>query len=566
MSKPLFTLLLFCLLALGAVLRFQGIQRQVILGDELHTVRVVAEHSLPAVLTNRSRRDDRTYRRTDNCIPLTAIYHIMSEWKPVTEMDLRIPILASGLLLMIIAPWVIRHQIGNGAALILCGLLAISPMLVLYSRIVRPYMPIILLSFIAVAAFYRWIEKRSRWSAVVYALFSALAIYFHLTAATFVLAPFVFLAACYLTRYKKSVPSLRSAALLLLVVLLLIAGFTAPAFNSLLALIEIKSHQGRFEPAALVDAAKLHVGTRSLGVTLAVLATAIGGWIILVRNMPRFASYGMTLVVIHVVGLVVVAPYRVQEPVVFHRYLLVVLPLTLVCVSVCLWSLIVGMAERTSWFHPRRLLTVALLTALVGTSPLLESRYRSSSFTHHNDFVDFSNTPATKATANVPAFYQRLRSMAFDGPIIEAPSVVPWRFLRSYYIYQEVHEKNVILAAPGFMAKSMLNRIGLQTLIIREPEMLLNSGARFLIVHLKLPEEEGEVVWKGDDEPNRGTPLKYRQLMSILSRDLITRCQNAWGEADERDGSLLIWDLERVRKGQPQPSVTGEVEQAEIYR
>lgn len=96
MSKPLFTLLLICLLALGAVLRFQGIQSQVILGDELHRVRVAAEHSLPEVLT--------TYRRTDNCIPLTAIYHIMSQWRPVTEMDLRIPILASGLLLMIIAP------------------------------------------------------------------------------------------------------------------------------------------------------------------------------------------------------------------------------------------------------------------------------------------------------------------------------------------------------------------------------------------------------------------------------------------------------------------------------
>src|SRR6185295_6644154 len=74
-------------------------------------------------------------------------------------------------------------------------LLAVSPMLVLYSRIARSYMPMLLLGGGAVAAFEAfWRTCRPRW-AVAYAALAALAVWFHLGAGPLVAAPLAFAAA-----------------------------------------------------------------------------------------------------------------------------------------------------------------------------------------------------------------------------------------------------------------------------------------------------------------------------------------------------------------------------------
>jgi hypothetical protein len=136
-------------LALGVTLRLWNLSGQILGGDELHAVRAALSQPLAAILT--------TYQLADSCIPLTALDRLLVDHGvALTEWVLRLPVLACGLAALVALPALAWRHLKPAARPLFCGLLAVSPLLVLYSRIARPYMPATLLSFTAVMAFDRW--------------------------------------------------------------------------------------------------------------------------------------------------------------------------------------------------------------------------------------------------------------------------------------------------------------------------------------------------------------------------------------------------------------------------
>ncbi|HEY7213414.1 MAG TPA: hypothetical protein VIC28_02240, partial [Thermoanaerobaculia bacterium] len=147
----------------GVLLRLWNLPDQILGGDEVHAVRVALNHSLPKILV--------TYSKADNCIPLTALDKLwMIAGLPVTEMVLRLPVLLCGFAALLALPAAFSGKVSRGTEMVYRWLLAISPALVLYSRIVRSYMPMVLFSFGAVVAFEAWWRTRSRWAGAAYVL------------------------------------------------------------------------------------------------------------------------------------------------------------------------------------------------------------------------------------------------------------------------------------------------------------------------------------------------------------------------------------------------------------
>jgi hypothetical protein len=159
--------------------------------------------------------------------------------------------------------------------------------------------------------------------------------------------------------------------------------------------------------------------------------------------------------------------------------------------------------------------------------------------------VDFTRDKATKPATGIPAFYEELARKAGPDSIIEAPCDTRWDYTRAYYVYQNLHGKDVHLSCPEYADAIDPRRFQLTTLIDPAPEALLASGAGYLVLHGQLPAEEEQIA-----PPRHGSPADERLLhraASTLSKQL----RAVWGPPDFTQGSLQIWDLVRLRGQTP---------------
>jgi hypothetical protein len=165
----------------GAALRLDQIRGQLIGDDELHSLQAVRDETLAWILTH--------FGVADHCIPLTALDWILSRTVGLSETGMRCLPLAAGIGAIPLLALLLRREIGGRASLIFALLLALAPLEVFYSRMARPYEPVFLLCFVALLALRRWSAGGARAWAGVYVASSALAVWFQLVVAPFVLAP-----------------------------------------------------------------------------------------------------------------------------------------------------------------------------------------------------------------------------------------------------------------------------------------------------------------------------------------------------------------------------------------
>ncbi len=524
--------------AVGVLLRLWNLPDQILGGDEVHAVRAALNHSLPEILV--------TYQRTDNCIPLTALYKLlMVAGLPITEMVLRLPVLLCGLAALLAMPASAAAFAGKGeggTVLMYRWLLAISPALVLYSRIARSYMPMVLFAFGAVMAFEAWWRTRSRRAGAAYVVLGALAIWFHLGAGPIVAAPFLFATGDSLVRRRDLARNLRHLVLLALAVLAVLSLFLVPARRSLLELIASKrAEQAVPWSEVLPGLLRLQAGTAAGWLTLIFWLAAVGGLALLFRSERRLALYTATVAIGHVAGLLILSPMGLAGPVIFGRYLLPILPFVLLWVAAAFGS--AWRAEEPRILRSARGLAAALLVlALAAAGPFADPAVRRTSFLHHNDFVGFYKARRQAPAAAVPAFYRRLRG----EPIVELPWVYPWESNRTFYLYQQVHGGRVVVATP----QRILFRppLALRNAVALEPAAFCGSGARYLVVHRNVAREEDRLAPGG-----RISDVEVKRPLRLMLREsagkLVTRLRGEWGEPVYADRWLRVWDLPAVCGG-----------------
>jgi hypothetical protein len=530
----------------AAYLRLAHLAGQVIGGDELHAVRAALAQPLKSILV--------TYQLTDSCIPLTALDRLLVDHGVrLSEIVLRLPMLLSGLLALPLLAWLARGRVDPRTRYLWLWLLAMSPLLVLYSRIARSYMPMVLLACGAALAFERWWNGDSAAGgggrpavglALAYVALGALAIWFHLGAAPLVGAPLLFaLGDLVGARRRRAAGAAVALGRLVLVGAGLLAAcalFLVPARASLLRLIAGK-HQAQTIPAATwTGVARLQAGTASPLLAIVFWLAALVGLGMLLGRRRRFALFTLTLAVLQLLGILLLSPIGLASAVVLDRYLLPLLPIVL------LW---VAAALAHPWWPRQSALgragqglgAAGFLAALLAAGPFADAGARASSFLHHNDFVAFVRPRATVPGGALPLPYRA----AGGGALVELPWPPVWDFGRAFYAYQEVHGLPVLVAPPPGILDDP--RLRLRNWVEASPEALAGSGARWVIVHLRLGAEEDRL--RGS--PGRPMPARLRELYAREGQRMAALLSAGWGPPTCGDASAAVvaWDLSRRASG-----------------
>jgi len=553
-------------LAAGVVLRFWNLADQVLGGDELHAVRAALSQPLRELLT--------TYQLADSCIPLTALDRwLLDRGVALDERLLRLPVLASGLAALAVLPLLARRRLPPAAWPFFGALVATSPLLVLYSRIARSYMPATLLGFAAVMAFDSWWTpvgtgapdapdrggdaraadaRRVAAGAIAYVVPAALAIWFHLGTAPIVVVPLLFAAAeLGVTAAPggrgRAWPWRRLAALGAAAAGLAAgcALFLVPAWPSLARLVEAKRQPQQVPAATWWGVLQLQAGA-SAGQRLPALlfwAAALAGLAALLRRRPRLGIYLLALVLAQLLGILLLSPLGLARLQVLDRYLLPALPVVLLWVAA---GLALPWWPRQSRLGRggQRLAAAGLVLLWLSAGPFGDLDFLASSFMHHNDMVAFALPRATAPPGGVPRPY-----LALGGPpgsaIVELPWPPVWDFGRCFYVYQEVHGLRVEVAAAAGAPPA--GRLRLRNRVSPEPAALLASGARWVVVHRDLAMEEERLAVPAGAPPPRRMPAPLAAELAAVGERSAAGLAAAWGPPALADAAVAVWDLGRVR-------------------
>lgn len=527
---------------LGALLRLWNLSAQIVGGDELNAIRVALRLPLAKVLT--------TYQLQDPCLPLAGFYRFLLErGVGLSELWVRLPVLVFGLISLVAIPWIAERRMGRPAARVLAWLVALSPLLVLYSRIARPYMPIALLGFAATAAFEAWWRSGRPALAVAYVLLAGLCVYFHLGSAPFIVAPFAFaLGSLVLDRRsageegKNARPGFRGLLGVGLATAAAFLTFLIPSWDSLMHLIGDKHNPLEIRPATVAGILQLQSGSSSVLVALAFWAAALVGLAWLLRHDRGLALYTLTLAAGQVVGLLLLSPEMLVHPLVFGRYLIPLLPWVL------LWAA-VGLS--VPWRVGPRIQRVAVaagLAALFLSGPLSSRQFQKGSFAQHNDVLAFFCPLARIAPEAVPRFYRQVVAGQEGATVLEHPWFPWWAYTRAYYLYQEAHGQEVVLS--NERSQSGPVRLAFRNMVRPRPADFLASRARYLVVHTDLVAEEARVVPHCWPTVERIDPRHQHEIREA-GRKMARRLTRSWGEPDYSEAGLLVWDLDRIRSARP---------------
>jgi hypothetical protein len=526
-------------LVVGALLRFANLRDQLLTGDELHAVNAALAWPVGRILQSW------TYAGADYSVPLAALYRFaLDRGAALSEMGFRAPVLACGLVSLVAIPWAFAPRIGRSAAGVLAWLLALSPMWVLYGRMVRSYVPMALVATLAILAFDRWRRRPAAAPAAAFVALAALAVYLHLGAASFVGAPFAFAAVAAL---RRPAPERRRALRDLLLLGACWAAALAlllwPARASLVALVGLHGDGELPGLRTWGDVLRLELGTPHWSLAALMLAAAGRGALLLWRRDRSFALYLATLAALHVGALALVSPHLFQQLLVVNRYLLVCLPCLLALAAL---GLAAPLRPDAAPSRAQGLAAAACVALLLVTGPLAGERFRTSSFVHSPSSLTFTGPADRVAPERVPDFYRRLASAQDGGrrAIVE----FPWMNVATHAFdaYQAVHQRPVRAGSLNRLHSDP--RLALRNLLAPEPAAFLASGARYLVVHADLRSEEERV---------HTTLFLFRKRLENLDElwtalrtagvRMAARLELAWGAPDYADAAIRVWDLDAVR-------------------
>jgi len=378
-----FYLALVLTTSVGVYLRLDQFLLQVLLDDEWHVV-----HQL---LVKGPKELFLTFGHADFSIPLALMYWLELKLFGLSETGMRWPMLIAGLITLILLPLYLRKFFSDKSTLIFSALLAMSPMLVLYSRTARPYALTLLLSLLALAAFQKFIEsEKFSWkSGLVYVLCAMSSVWLHLITLPLVVAPF-------LVHGLSALPGRNWSR---------VGRMFYLGFFTLTGLLALVLPPVLGQPEALMvklgvqapDLQTYHgvlyawLGTSSLVVVgVGVFFVALGAgplW----RGLPLVSSLvtglSLTLVVI-----LLTQPAWVHNPLTLARYLLAAIPLILLCIALGISRVVDAVVYRGGYFGTvsSLALVVSVFLLMAYYSPLKEILRKPNSNSLHSVYqLDF---------------------------------------------------------------------------------------------------------------------------------------------------------------------------------
>jgi len=529
----------------GLLLRLWNLPDQILGGDELHGVRAALQLPLAKIL--------RTYGQVDPCIPLASFYRLVIDFRGyLDETVVRLPSLLSGLVALVAMPLLTRRRLGWDGAQRLAWMVAISPLWVLYSRLARPYMPVVLLGFVAFMAFDRWVEERQRRWAVLWAVSSGLAIWFHLVTAPLVLSPWLFevVRKVVARRSRSSTGLLPWPALLGFGGLagLVILALVGPAASSVVEVLQVKQGGSQIGASTLLGVWYLQAGTARGVLSVVFWALALTGLARLFASQTLFAARCLCAVIAQLATVWLLSPYGVSNPLVLNRYWLVISPIVF-----CWWAsafplgrgadiATTGAAPGNRVGRGAGFAVAALVFLFLVRGPLLSRAYATSSFTQSNDYVAFHNPKRVATTILTAQPAGALEALSETGPLLVFPWSSRWLLNRGLARQQQVLGRSMVVASPE--RPLSLPSLRLRNLSAADPASFLASRARYLAIFLDLADEERR--WGGPGRHSHFRPTQV-ELFRGLAQAMVGRLEAEWGPPLARDERVVVWDLAALR-------------------
>lgn len=366
--------------ALGTFLRLDQIHAQVLINDEWHPVHQLTYYSPQHIVS--------TFGNADYGIPLVLFYWVEMKWFGLSELMLRMPMIIAGLLTLVLLPMALRNRVNNRVVALFALLLAISPFLISYTRIARPYALTLLGIYVAYWCLESAVKNSQvRWKpASAYALLCGLVVWTHAITGPMLIAPLIVL---WWNALRGNGVAWRPLIKLTALVGVLMALAVLPPLLGDPAALAGKSGVDSITFATIYGASFLWFGTGSAVIVIAGVIFAAIGTPMVWRALPiaRWMSLGIALTVL---ALLVTRPWWVDRPLAFARYLLPAVPLLLLFVSVGIVRAADGLQTFVRKGGPNQLWTaviaVPFLAACWITSPTPEILHQPNSYTQDSYF------------------------------------------------------------------------------------------------------------------------------------------------------------------------------------
>jgi hypothetical protein len=513
----------------GLVLRAHGLWQQVMGGDEIHPLRAALTGSLRTVAT--------TYQAPDTFVPMATLCRLVLDLGgTLDERWMRLPSLICGLALIVAAPLLLHRLVGREVATWAAWLVAVAPPLVLYSRIVRAYSPLVLLAFVAAMLLLRWLERPRFATAAGFVGLAVLAVLFHPVAGPFGVAA---LGLAFLLTFARHEPIVASRAQVVALgaaygASLLLA--LAPSYRSLFLLVSTRRQPPLYSWETVRGFLLFEAGATGPVVAATVWAVAIFGFTWLWRGSRRIAGFCLWMFLAQIAGVLALSPAGAQVSLVFDRFNLIGYPYLLILLAAGLEGVRQSLLPWGA--RPATALAAGLALSWCVLGPLNDGERWRSSFAHHNDFFSYQ-CDRTALAGPLPVPYDQIRMAQGEGIVLEYPWSSPWRLTRPYYAYQARHHRAVVVGSAEPLWASP--RVRASRVVPGTPEAFAASDARFVVVHTDLKREDDALpvdrCGAGNAEGSRGWDSLGRQGMAMR-----TLLETTWGPPTWSDAAVAVWD------------------------
>ena len=446
-ERPIRWLPWLAIFAAAAALRLWQLPGQILIDDEWH--------ALHRLMWADYREIFLSFGHADYSIPLTLLFRWMADTVGLHEWQMRLLPLAAGLASVVVIPAVLRPWLDSRERAVSGALLAVSPLLVHFSRYVRPYAMVVLLGFVAVVLLWQWWHHGGRWRAAGFMACAVLSVWLHALSALFIGAALTWLgvAGLYLAwRDRRAGALMRVLALggatTGLCCLLLLPPILADPWS-----ITAKSGVDRISLLTLVRSWELIAGTAGNAMGVVVLLAAAAGAGLLWRRDRAFAGYWGWCLAVAFAGVALLQPAWIQNGLVLARYTAIVQPLLLALAAVGVVAFFDTLARRLLPRSRRAsgatlacaLFVVALFIA--GPLPRLYGAFNqfTNSVRYQVDY-DFERSVfhPVMSRLETPAVYRRMADEPGRWRIVEAG----WHFETHFSPlseYQRDHQMPVVI-------------------------------------------------------------------------------------------------------------------------
>ena len=516
---------------LGAWLRLHGLAGQLVQDDEWHAIHKLATASYGEIF--------RSFGYADHSIPLTLFYKLLAAAAGLDEINLRAVQVACGIALVPLAgflAWRVSQRASIAA--LVSALVALSPLLVLYSRTARPYAITTLLAVVACALVWRWREERSLRVAASIVLASALTAWLHPLASLYPAVALLFAFGEDLLRrpFERRLAA-RGLALGIAAALAVFALLAMPLVHDLDALTAkaASDYPGAYTLSRVLS--HFAGGLPDPATVVAVALAAFGAWRV---RRSHGTALALFLAVLFVVPMAVVAAAGAtwtHQGHTFARYALPSLVIFLFWLAHGAVALADPRATRPALAAAAGGLVVALQLAagpavrqVASLGPWYGHLY------HHFDYVPMHNEAARQYVAfDPPAFYRRLaRLPAGSVTVIEAPFTYgapanPMAFFDLYHAQRTIpgFVHDLCLAGPRSGEVPRDPRFRFRNFVfVDDVAAVRASGARYLVFYRE--QYHGRRPFREAD-----------RCVAELTR--------RYGEPIESDPRVVVYDLMRLR-------------------